>query len=327
MPGVPCAPVVGEEVEAEVEGEEFQCEPCEVEPLKIAPSPQKPSATDVEEHRVTHIPYRSWCRECVEGKALGEQRGHAKDSGVRTVAVVGMDYFFTTAKGVHHKKAEAMKELDIADDESFTAARLEGKVVKNIIVRCASTKLLYAHQVPVKGVDEDKHVVKLVCDDLAWMGHAKIILKCDNEPAIKRVISEALVLAKVDVADLESISEEHPEKYESQSNGMVEVGIKNFRAHYRTSKRCLEKRLGVEIPVSHPLAAWLTKHACHLMNAIVRGDDGLTAWERARGRPFAQRLIGFVESCLYKLPLKGPQHDAEGNMGPRWKSAVFLGYS
>ena len=30
---------------------------------------------------------------------------------------------------------------------------------------------------------------------------------------------------------------------------------------------------------------------------------------------------------MYKLPIKGPQHDAEGNMGPRWKIAVFLGYS
>ena len=30
---------------------------------------------------------------------------------------------------------------------------------------------------------------------------------------------------------------------------------------------------------------------------------------------------------MYKLPTKGPQHDAEGNMGPRWKSAAFLGYN
>jgi len=118
-----------------MEGEEFECEPGEVEPLRFAPSPQRPSAADVEEHRVTHIPCRSWCRECVEGKALGEQRGHAKDACESLVAVVGVDYFFTTAKGVHHKKAEAMKELDVVDDEAFTAARLEGKVVKNIIVR------------------------------------------------------------------------------------------------------------------------------------------------------------------------------------------------
>ncbi len=220
---VQCAPVEGEEEENEIVSEE-------VEPLKIAPSPQKPSAADVEEHRVTHIAFRSWCRGCVEGRALGEQRGHAADACEKKIAVVGMDYFFNTAKRVRHKKAEAMTELDAFPEETFTAVRLEGKVVKNIIARCASTKLLYAHQVPVKGVDEDKHVVKLVCDDLGRIGHAEIILKCDNEPAIKRVISKALVLAKVDVADLEVISKEHPEKYESQSNGMVGVGINNSRA-------------------------------------------------------------------------------------------------
>ena len=40
---------------------------------------------------------------------------------------------------------------------------------------------------------------------------------------------------------------------------MVEVGIKNFRGHYRTLERCLGRRLGVEIPVDHPLMAWLAK--------------------------------------------------------------------
>ena len=112
MQDVPCAPVEGEEAEVEVEGEEFRCEPCEAEPLRIAQSPQKPSAADVEEHRVTHIPYRSWCRECVEGKALGEQRGHAKDACDSKVAVVGVDCSFTTAKGAHHKKAEAMNNTN-----------------------------------------------------------------------------------------------------------------------------------------------------------------------------------------------------------------------
>ena len=76
---------------------------------------------------------------------------------------------------------------------------------------------------------------------------------------------------------------------------------------------------------SGPSVGGVAVQAClPLMNATVRGEDGLTAWRRARGRPFRQRLIGFVESCMYKLPTKGPQHDAEGNMGPRWKSAVFL---
>ena len=168
-------------------------------------------------------------------------------------------------------------------------------MLKNIIARCASTKLVSLHTVPADGVDEDKHVVKLVCEDLAWLGHAEIILTCDNGPAITSVIAEALVLAKVDVADLESISKEHADKYESPRNGMVEVGINIFRWHHRALKRCLGRRLGAEIPVSHPLAAWLTKHVCRPMGAAVRGGDGLTAWARERRRPFRQRLVGFVE--------------------------------
>ena len=71
----------------------------EVEPLKIAPSPTMPSPADVEEHKVTHTPYRSWCEDCVRGRALGEQRGrHAGRS--HDIAIVGLDYFFTSRRRV-----------------------------------------------------------------------------------------------------------------------------------------------------------------------------------------------------------------------------------
>ena len=131
-------------------------------------------------------------------------------------------------------------------------------------------------------------------------------MKCDNEPAIKQALTESITKMKVDVEDLEAIGREHPERYESQSNGMIEVGVKNFRGHFRTLWSCIQRRLEVEIPINHPVAAWLSEHVCILMNTMVRGGDGLTAWERARGRPFRQRLIGFFESCMYKLPVKGP---------------------
>ena len=62
----------------------------EAEPLTTAPSPTMPSASEAEEHRITHIPYRSWCRECVMGRGLGEKRGrhHQRE---HKVAVVGVD--------------------------------------------------------------------------------------------------------------------------------------------------------------------------------------------------------------------------------------------
>ena len=85
----------------------------EIEPVKIAPSPVLPSASEVEDHRITHAQYRSWCRECVEGKALGEQRGRGADDGVaKLIPTVGIDYFYITSKGIFKRD-----DLEIMNDD------------------------------------------------------------------------------------------------------------------------------------------------------------------------------------------------------------------
>ena len=33
-----------------------------------------------------------------------------------------------------------------------------------------------------------------------------------------------------------------------------------------------------------------------------------------------------MEQCLYKLPIKGPQRDAQAKLGERWRRGVFLGF-
>ncbi len=46
----------------------------DVEPARRLPEPGQPTKAMIEEHRDDqHIPYRSWCSECVEGRATGEQ--------------------------------------------------------------------------------------------------------------------------------------------------------------------------------------------------------------------------------------------------------------
>ena len=81
-------PTVGEDSELI----EIEDETEEAEPLRIAPSPKQPSAADVELHRITRWPCRSWCEECVKGRGLGEQRGtHA--GRAHEVPIVGLDYF------------------------------------------------------------------------------------------------------------------------------------------------------------------------------------------------------------------------------------------
>ncbi len=171
--------VIGEETSADVQDN------------KVAPDPFMPSATEVENHRVTHMPYRSWCRECVEGRALGERR-QPRTTHESKIPVIGMDYFFMIAKGLL-TRSELSDYPQTADgDSALMTARTKGELVKCLILRDSHTKCVFAHVVPVKGIDEDAHVVQLVVADVRWLGHTRLIVKADNEKAIQRLAREAL---------------------------------------------------------------------------------------------------------------------------------------
>ena len=58
--------VAGED-ESKVAGQEDAPDTeAEVEPRRIARTPETPTASQRAEHADTHIPYRPWCDECVE---------------------------------------------------------------------------------------------------------------------------------------------------------------------------------------------------------------------------------------------------------------------
>jgi hypothetical protein len=212
-------------------------------------------------------------------------------------------------------------ELDQAEDAEgelqLTAAREEGSIIKCIVVRCHQSKNTFAHVVPCKGADEDGYVVNLLVADISWLGHVRLILKSDQEVSLLALVTQTLKVMKFKVEGLESLTTEQSAAYESQSNGATEVAVRAMRGVIRTLRLCLEARVGKKIPDGHPLMAWLMEHAALLLNVTVRGEDGLTPWGRVRGRAFNQRLFGYGGSVIAKLPLKGPQHDADGNMGAR----------
>ncbi len=296
----------------------------EVEPVKMAPDPGQPSKKQVEEHRRTHIPYRMWCRWCV----LGRGRGHPhRRHGSAMIAIVGVDYFFITQGTVKFRAELDGFPSDEEGERKLDEARRRGEVIKCIAIRCAKSKAVLAHVVPCKGTDEEGFVANLIVEAIEWMGHTKLIIKADNEPALQALVRQVLTAARVECPSIEQMSKEEPPAYDSQSNGSVELGIRLIRGMFRTAKCCLEARLGKTIPVQHALIPWMLEHVCLLMNVLVRGNDGLTSWQRLRGRPFGQQLVGFAEMVIYKFPSKGPGHNPEGNMGVQGREAIFLGYS
>ena len=204
--------------------------------------------------------------------------------------------------------------------------RQKGEVVKCIVVRCSYSKCIFAHIVPRKGVDEENVVVDMTLNDLDWLGHTRLILKSDGEPSIRAVVRRTIGLAKAECRDIQQISKEESAAYDSQSNGLTEVGVRLVRGVFRTLKLCIEDRIDKLIPSDHPLVSWLLEHTYHILNVMVKGEDGITPWHRARGRPFRQPLIGFGESILYRFPAKGPRHAPAGNMGPLGDEGIFLGF-
>ena len=70
----------------------------------------------------------------------------------------------------------------------------------------------------------------------------------------------------------------------------------------------------------HAIMARLVSHAANILTRKVRGVDGLTAYQRVRGKLFSYKLIGLADRCRYKLASKAPQ-DSSG----RWSQGVYIG--
>ena len=96
----------GERKEAEdreeaMEAEEEEGE--EAEAVRLRKAPNQPSDKELEEHMVTHVPYRPWCPFCVAGKSKANPHRKRGDRDV-TMPEVHMDYTFMKTREEEGKK-------------------------------------------------------------------------------------------------------------------------------------------------------------------------------------------------------------------------------
>ena len=272
------------------------------------PSVSQPTRSEYLDHCVTHYPFRVWCRHCLEGR--GREFGHEAHRGnkdARACPVVSFDYAFVSDL------------VEVESQEGFDAAG-EG-AAKILVVRDSRSKAVFAHIVPAKGADDRGFAVDALVSDVKWLGYVKVTLKSDNEPAIVKLLAEAL--RELRIQGLEQTLEEHSPEYDPQANGSAEVGVKLVKGHMRTLRSDLESRLGYRVPVRHPLMSWLVRHAANLVTWNAKGHDGLTAYQRVRAREFRTRLMTFGELCRFKIRSHEPLSNTLD--GKRIHSGVFIG--
>ncbi len=152
---------------------------------------------------------------------MREQRGR-RAGRAHDIPVVGIDYFYIAEHGPQTRSELTFPDSD-GGNELLTEVRKKGDVVKRLVIRCFSSKHVFAHVVPCKGDDEDKFVANLAVTDLSLLGHVRLILKSDHGNALVALIAGT----GFKVGGLDGLSTEHGQQYDSQANEATEVGVRS----------------------------------------------------------------------------------------------------
>jgi len=153
---------------------------------------------------VNRIPFRSWCSHCVKGKANCNPHRRRKtiDEESRE-PIVSVDYML-----MHDSQGEG-----------------EEKGMPIMVIKDRKTRTIRARVVPQKG--NHWYGIKILSGVIESLGHSKIILKSDQEPALLSLKDAVKSEARINL-----VLEESPE-YESRSNGEVERAIQTIQGQFR----------------------------------------------------------------------------------------------
>ena len=289
----------GEEDEAQPFGEEpRQAEPAsgsaqpggeEAQRARPLRAPPVPTPQMVAEHEVTHIPYRSWCPACVAGR--GRSYSHHHEGRDSTVPVISADYLYFSEKGV------------------------PGKSLPTVVLRDRASKAIFSHLLPTKGTVGSTYPEKAVLRDLNWLGYKRLVLKTDQENAIKALG------AAVKAGFPEDLTLEESPKGDShgQSNGTAENAVQRVQGQVRTMKYALEQSVGGELPKDSVIFPWMIEYAGVLHTLFSQEDsEGMTPFQKLKGRTWQIALPSFGEIVDYR-------RRAKSKLDARWQEGVYLG--
>ena len=253
-------------------------------PVKCGVSPVKPNAAEISAHGARgHLPHRSWCRICMQARM--KKAIHASRERVPpAVPHISADYCFLTTEG---------------EDGHLTC----------MVMKCHTTRMMFAHIVMAKGRQFPDSVAELI-RDIRRLGYSRVVMRTDRENPVKAVVSAVKDSGQIEVIPELSGADEHAQ------NGMAENGVQQVENQIRAIKLSVEENLQIKINLGHPLMPWIVEHAPDCLNKFVIGDDGLSAYERLKGKKAGDMHVEMAEKVLYTPSRKGaPKLDERSRPG------------
>ena len=104
------------------------------------PDQGAPTQSEIDDHNVDHLPYRSCCECCGKGKASGEP--HRRIAVESKIPIIALGYMF-----IFNGKIVMRHEL--SEEE------MENVLAKVLVVKDTLSRSIFAHVVKKEGVEED----------------------------------------------------------------------------------------------------------------------------------------------------------------------------
>ena len=229
---------------------------------KAMTMPTQPTPQEIQEHNITHMPYRSWCPICVQAK--GRQPNHPKQTSRQPI--VQVDFTYITGFG------------DKFPTPVLTAMDVQTGMAMAAMITNKHNQFSYAQTC--------LQALLLEC------GRTEGILQSDNEEYL-------IALLKATAKACGNMAVRFSPAYSSQSNRNVERYHRTLTGQIRTLREQVQQNYNLQIPTDHPLMAWAVRHSAYLINRfLIRADGYQARW----GRTHNAALCEFGETVMYMVP-------------------------
>ena len=284
-----------------------KCDFGETAPVKVRTQPVQPSKKEVEEHEVTHYPYRSWCRYCVAASGRRDKHASVSQNADDEIACIACDYGFFTSK----------------EDEEKPKEELEKKYTPFLATIDEKTKSTFGDVVHRKGADDWS--IKVLLEHIVDLGHPKIKLRSDGERPIKALLAQ--VAAELKRKGVTVVPDQTP-MGDSQAGGVQEAAVKTVKDKTRCIWLQFCEMHGIKAETGnhrHQLLPWAVRYAGQLHTRTVKGADGRTGWQRTKGgwRDYPRKAIKWGEKVQYVEGGAKMKPQLEGKFA---SEGIFLGF-
>ena len=262
-------------------------------------TPKLPSRHEQELHQLTHLPFQSWCQQCVatrsrEDPRTKEDQADRKDRGR---PVISFDYGFTYTTGAPEDRQWGTA-LYVAESES---------------------KATMCIPVQAKGSASLKQVTEeLTRFSMQVCNTQPIIFQSDGERATRQIL-RAIQHARATLGLTTEIRTTSRDQH--ASNGQAERTVQSVRRLANTLRQFAEEKTGVKVTGDMHCYPWSFRHAAWLMLRY-RVINGATSFEVLTDRRYVGKVALWGETVLFK-DVTAFKHKGE----PVYRKGVWVGKS